>query len=166
MKQSYDVVVVGSGPNGLAAAIVAARCGLSTLVLEAAKTCGGGTRSAELTLPGFLNDVCSAVHPMAAASGFFRRLPLAEFGLAWITPPTAAAHPLDSGEAVLLTNDVAETARLLGADRSHYLHTIGAIARSWPAIESNVLGPLKMPEHPVDFGLFGLLALLPANTFA
>jgi phytoene dehydrogenase-like protein len=166
MKQSYDIVVVGSGPNGLAAAIVAARCGLSTVVLEAGKTCGGGTRSAELTLPGFLNDVCSAVHPMAAASEFFRRLPLAEFGLAWITPPTAAAHPLDSGEAVLLTNDVAETARLLGADRSHYLHTIGAIAKRWPAIESNVLGPLKMPEHPVDFGLFGLLALLPANIFA
>ena len=76
------------------------------LVLEAGETCGGGTRSAELTLPGFLNDVCSAVHPMALASGFFRNLPLARFGLEWITPPTAAAHPLDSGEAVLLTNDV------------------------------------------------------------
>ena len=166
MKQSYDVVVIGSGPNGLAAAIVAARCGLSTIVLEASKTFGGGTRSAELTLPGFVNDVCSAVHPMALASGFFRKLPLGEFGLEWITPPTAAAHPLDSGEAVLLTNDVAETAALLGVDRSRYLHTVGAVARNWAEIENNVLGPLKMPEHPVAFILFGLLALLPANTFA
>jgi phytoene dehydrogenase-like protein len=166
MNRSYDVVVIGSGPNGLAAAIVAARCGLSTVVLEASETCGGGARSAELTMPGFLNDVCSAVHPMALASGFFRSLPLRAFGLEWITPPTAAAHPLDSGEAALLTNDVEETARLLGVDRTRYFRTIGAIARNWPKIETDVLSPLKMPSHPFAFASFALLALLPANIFA
>jgi phytoene dehydrogenase-like protein len=166
MNQSYDVVIIGSGPNGLAAAIVAARCGLSTLVLEASTVAGGGTRSAELTLPGFLNDVCSAVHPMARASTLFRSLPLGDFGLEWITPPTAAAHPLDSGEVGLLTNDFEETARLLGVDRNRYLHTIGAIARKWTKIEGDVLGPFGMPAHPVAFASFGLLALLPANIFA
>src|SRR5262245_49803001 len=97
----YDAVVIGSGPNGLAAAIAIARQRRSVLVLEGQPTLGGGARSAELTLPGFVHDVCSAIHPMAVASPFFRSLPLEEHGLAWIHPPAPLAHPLDDGTAVL-----------------------------------------------------------------
>ena len=166
MDSSYDVVVIGSGPNGLAAAIVAARCGLSTLVLEANESTGGGTRSAELTLPGFLNDVCSSVHPMARASPFLRALPLDRFGLRWITPPAAAAHPMETGEAVLLANDVGDTARMLGADGHRYLRTIGSVTRRWPRIEPDVLGPIGFPSHPLAYAAFGVPALLPAHLFA
>src|SRR5262245_26378388 len=107
-RSGYDAVVVGSGPNGLAAAITLARRGLSVLVLEAEATLGGGTLSAELTLPGFVHDVCSAIHPMALASPFFRTLPLAEHGLTWIHPPAPLAHPLDDGTAVVLERSVEE----------------------------------------------------------
>src|SRR5687768_10049938 len=100
--KAFDAVVVGSGPNGLAAAVTIARARRSVLVLEAASTIGGGARSAELTLPGFVHDVCSAVHPMAVASSFFRSVPLAEHGLSWIHPPVPLAHPLDDGTAAVL----------------------------------------------------------------
>lgn len=166
MSETYDVVVIGAGPNGLSAAIVAASRGLSTLVIEAAPTVGGGTRSAELTLPGFVHDVCSAVHPMAQASPFFKSLPLAAHGLRWITPPVACAHPLESGDAALLTNSAAETARLLGADERAYQSLIGEIARNWRTIESDVLGPIGIPRHPVRFTKFGITALIPASTLA
>lgn len=166
MNGTYDVVVVGSGPNGLSAAIVAARCGLSTVVLESSATAGGGTRSAELTLPGFVHDVCSAVHPMAQASPFFRHLPLAEYGLEWITPPGAAAHPIDEDEAALLVRSVDETAELLGIDRERYCRTIGCLARNWGAIENDVLGPLRFPAHVVPFIAFGAVALSPASVLA
>src|SRR5205814_5229332 len=111
-----DAVVVGSGPNGLSAAIELARAGLRVRVHEAEPTIGGGTRSAELTLPGFLHDVCSAIHPMAAASPFFARLRLGEHGLQWIHPDVALAHPLPDGSAVALVRSVEETAAGLGAD--------------------------------------------------
>jgi phytoene dehydrogenase-like protein len=166
VRSTYDVVVIGSGPNGLAAAIVAASRGFSTVVLEARDTVGGGLRSAELTLPGFVHDVCSSVHPMAVASPFFRELPLAEHGLTWITPPAAAAHPLERGEAVVLYNDAERTADALGVDRKRYLRTVGAIARDWKSIERDILGPLGIPRHPLSFMRFGLAALLPANAFA
>ena len=102
MPDAYDAVIVGSGPNGLAAAITLARAGCSVLVYEANATIGGGARSAELTLPGFLHDVCSAVHPLAAGSPFFKTLPLERFGLEWIQPEIPLAHPLDNGSAACL----------------------------------------------------------------
>src|SRR5438874_10233396 len=101
-RRAYDAVVIGSGPNGLAAAITIARAGRSVVVLEAQPTLGGGARSAELTLPGFIHDTCSAIHPMGLASPFFRSLPLAEHGLEWIHPLAPLAHPLDDGTAVML----------------------------------------------------------------
>src|ERR1700743_3644373 len=112
----YDAVVVGSGPNGLAAAIALQQRGLSVLVLEGKPTIGGGLRSAELTLPGFVHDICSAVHPLAAGSPFFQQLSLAEHGLEYIYPDIAAAHPFDDGTAAILLQSIEETAKLLGDD--------------------------------------------------
>src|SRR3954470_7707027 len=120
MPIEYDAVVVGSGPNGLAAAITLARAGCSILVCEANSTIGGGARSAELTLPGFLHDVCSAVHPLAAGSPFFKTLPLEKHGLIWIQPEIPLAHPLDDGSAAALQRDVDLTAQSLGKDARAY----------------------------------------------
>src|ERR1700721_3124393 len=116
----YDAVVVGSGPNGLAAAITLQQKGLSVLLLGAKNTIGGGMRSAELTLPGFMHDICSAVHPLAAGSPFFTTLPLHEHGLEFIYPPVAAAHPFDDGTAAILAGSVQDTARGLGSDEAAY----------------------------------------------
>src|SRR5436305_6180029 len=115
-KSSYDAIIVGAGPNGLAAAITLARAGRTVLVLEAEPTIGGGTRSAELTLPGFVHDVCSAIHPLGVASTFFRTLPLAAHGVAWIEPPAALAHPFDDGTAALLERSPDAAVLGLGAD--------------------------------------------------
>ncbi|WP_128546313.1 phytoene desaturase family protein [Larkinella soli] len=162
-KSQYDAVVVGSGPNGLAAAITLQRAGLSVLLLEGRETVGGGLRSAQLTLPGFVHDVCSAIHPLAVGSPFFRTLPLEEHGLEYIYPPVDAAHPFDGGGAAVLKRSVEETARALGPDRKAYLNLIGPLVRLWPGIDSDVLGPLTFPKHPVDFVQFGLRALPPAT---
>jgi len=166
VSDTYDVVVVGAGPNGLSAAIVAARCGLSTLIIEANGTVGGGARSGALTLPGFVHDTCSAVHPMAVASPFWRTLPLADHGLEWITPPGACAHPLDDGSACLISNSLDETAARLGPDAAAWRASIGAIARMWPKIEADVLGPIGLPRAPMSYAAFGMRALLPASLFA
>src|SRR3954464_14347152 len=120
-KHDYDAVVVGSGPNGLAAAILLQQNALSVLLLEGKNEIGGGTRSAQLTLPGFTHDVCSAIHPLAAGSPFFKTLPLAAHGLEFIYPSIAAAHPFDNGTAVALYADVAQTAAGLKEDADAYL---------------------------------------------
>ena len=161
-----DAVVVGAGPNGLAAAITLARAGLRVRVYEAAATVGGGTRSAELTLPGFLHDVCSAVHPLGLASPFFRSLPLAELGLEFIQPPLPLAHPLDDGSAVALARSVDETAAGLGGDAAAYRRVAGFLKDEWQKIIAEFLGPLRAPRHPLAMTGFGLLALQSARGLA
>ena len=163
----YDAVVVGSGPNGLAAAIELARAGRSVLVREAADEIGGGLRSGEVTLPGFVHDVCSAIHPMAAASPFFRTVPLQEHGLEWVEPPLPLAHPLDGGEAVVLRRSVEATAEELGGDAGAYARAFQPLVDAWPQLEGALLGPLvRLPRHPVPLARFGLEAIWPATTFA
>ncbi|NEU66715.1 phytoene desaturase family protein [Spirosoma agri] len=158
-KPDYDAVVVGSGPNGLSAAITLRQAGLSVLLLEAKADIGGGLRTAALTLPGFAHDICSAVHPLAAGSPFFQSLPLAEHGLEFIYPPLSAAHPFDDGTAAALRPSVGETARALGVDEQAYLNLLEPLARHWPAMAQDVLGPLRFPKHPLDMAQFGLDAL-------
>jgi len=158
-KRDYDAVVVGSGPNGLAAAILMQQKGLRVLLIEGKDTIGGGLRSANLTLPGFTHDICSAVHPLAAASPFFETLPLEQHSLEFIYPPVAAAHPLDGGSAVTIKLSIEETARLLGADEQNYLDLMQPLVKYWPAIAPDVLGPLCYPKHPFDMARFGMSAL-------
>jgi phytoene dehydrogenase-like protein len=159
-----DAVVVGAGPNGLAAAIVLARAGRSVQVLEAADTVGGGARSAALTLPGFVHDVCSAVHPLLLASPFLRTLPLAEHGLELVQPELPLAHPLDGGDAVVLERSVEATAASIGDDA--YRRLMEAVVRDAEALLPSILGPLRPPRHPVALARFGLLGLAPATVLA
>jgi phytoene dehydrogenase-like protein len=164
MANDYDAVVVGSGPNGLAAAITLARAGVSVLVLEANTNIGGGARSAELTLPGFIHDVCSAVHPLAAGSPFFKTLPLERFGLDWIQPEIPLAHPLDDGSAAALHRDVDLTAHSLGKDARAYRSLMKPLTRDWEKLAPEFLQPmLHLPRHPFALGRFGIRALCPAT---
>lgn len=161
-KTDYDAIIVGAGPNGLSAAIALQQAGLSVLIIEAKETVGGGMRSAELTLPGFMHDICSAVHPLAAGSPFFQTLPLSKYGLKFIYPEIQAAHPFDNGQAVALYKSVEETARLLGADEQNYLNLIGSLVDAWPEIYEDVLAPLKFPSSPLLMAQFGLKAMRSA----
>jgi phytoene dehydrogenase-like protein len=165
-RQSYDAVVIGSGPNGLAAAITMAQAGRSVLVVEGRETIGGGMRSAELTLPGFLHDVCSAVHPMAVGSPFFRTLPLHEHGLEWVEPPGAVAHPFDDGTAVVVERSVQATAGQLGEDAGAYARLMAPLVADWPKIERTVLGSVAFPAHPFAAPRFGLHAVRSASSLA
>src|ERR1044072_1117584 len=131
MPDACEAIIVGSGPNGLAAAITLARAGCSVLVYESNATIGGGARSAELTLPAFLHDVCSAVHPLAAASPFFKTLPLARFGLEWVEPEIPLAHPLDDGSAACLCKDIDVPADQLQEDSRAYRRLMKPLARKW-----------------------------------
>ncbi|HEY1581788.1 MAG TPA: NAD(P)/FAD-dependent oxidoreductase [Chthoniobacterales bacterium] len=165
MATEYDAVVVGSGPNGLAAAITLAREGRSVLVLEANPTIGGGARTKELTLPDFLHDVCSAIHPLGAGSPFFRTLPLARFGLKWIQPEIALAHPLAEGRAAALHRDVDMTAAELADDG--YRRLMRPLVRNWEKLAPELLQPVfHLPRHPLPLARFGAPALLPARMLA
>lgn len=158
-KTDFDAIVVGSGPNGLAAAIALQQSGLSVLLLEAKDKIGGGLRSAELTLPGFTHDICSAIHPMAASSPFFKTLPLADFGLKYIIPPISAAHPFDDGTAAALFGTPEQTGIKLGADCRAYLKPIKPLVKNWNSIAPDLLGPLHFPKNPFKFARFGLNGL-------
>jgi phytoene dehydrogenase-like protein len=163
-KHDYDAVVVGSGPNGLSSAIYLQQHGLSVLILEGKAEIGGGLRTANLTLPGFKHDICSAIHPLAVASPFFQRLPLEQHGLEYIYPEYAAAHPFDNGTAAILKSSISETAALLDADEKAYLKLVQPIVNDWPSIAPDVLGPLRFPKYPLKMARFGLPALSSATT--
>jgi len=158
--------VIGSGPNGLAAAIVLAQAGLNVEVFEAETQPGGAARTLPLTLPGFLHDFGSAVHPMAAGSPFFSTLPLDHYGLTWIHAPAPLAHPLDDGTAVMLERDPTATESALGEDGKAWRSIVQPFAKSWPAFAEEILGPVAhLPRHPILLTHFGLYALMPANLF-
>jgi phytoene dehydrogenase-like protein len=161
-QRSYDAVVIGSGPNGLAAAITIARQQRSVLVIEAETTLGGGARSAELTLPGFVHDLCSAIHPLGVASPFFRSVNLVEHGLEWVHPPAPLAHPLDDGTAAVLERSLEETGRTLGPDADAYRRLMGPLVAGADALFAETLGPLRPPRHPILMARFGLRAVRSA----
>ena len=165
---TYDAVVVGSGPNGLAAAITIARAGRSVLVLEAADKLGGGMRSENLTLPGFIHDVCSAVHPLGASSPLFRRMPLQRFGVEWVHSPAALAHPFDNAPAALLHRSIEDTVvQFAEPDAGRYRRLFAPLAENWDKLMWEVLQPIvHIPRHPLLLARFGLPSLLSADRLA
>jgi len=165
-SRSYDAVVVGAGPNGLAAAVKLAQAGLSVAVFESRAKVGGGVYTAEVTLPGFQHDVFAAVHPLAVASPFLRTLPLAEHGLEWIHSPAPLAHPLDDGTAVLLERSVEATARNLERDARSYQKLLEPLVGHWDDLAADMLRPLGFPRHPLVFSRFGLRAIRSAAGLA
>lgn len=163
MSHKYDAVIIGSGSNGIAAAIRLQQKGLKTAIFEQAATPGGATRTQELTLPGFKHDVGSAILPLGLASPFFRNLPLKDFGLEWIYPEIAYAHPFEDGTAYGCYKDIETTAAQLGEDRQAYLDLFSPLLENWDKIGGELLGPLGIPEHPLEFMKFGLKALPSAQ---
>lgn len=161
-----DVVIVGSGPNGLAAAVRLAQSGARVLMLEARDQIGGGTRTAELTLPGFAHDVCSAVHPMGILSPYFRTLNLEQFGLRWIYPEASVAHPLDDQPAVLLRRSIDATVAELGDDARAYRRLVEPFLGNPHGLLADALAPLGMPKHPLLMARFGLKAIRSASGMA
>src|SRR5579859_4879226 len=162
-----EAAVIGSGPNGLAAAIALARADFQVTVYEAEAVPGGGARTLELTLPGFQNDFGSSVHPMAAGSPFFRQLPLAEHGLEWIHQPVEMAHPLDDGSDVLLLRDLDQHCQMLGQDGAAWRRILGPLARNWWELVEDALQPLSLvPHHPLLLAHLGRWGTMPASLLA
>ncbi|MCY3904362.1 MAG: NAD(P)/FAD-dependent oxidoreductase [Caldilineaceae bacterium] len=160
---SYDAIVVGSGPNGLAAAITFARAGRSVLLIESRDSLGGGTRTAELTLPGFRHDVCAAIHPLAPGSPFLSTLPLERFGVEWVQPDIPVAHPLDDGTAVGLYRSLEQTASSIGMDGRNWVRLFGPLAADWPKLAPVLLGPHPLTVHLGALVRFGLAGVWPAR---
>jgi phytoene dehydrogenase-like protein len=155
--------VIGSGPNGLTAAIMLARGGCQVTVYEGAAQIGGAARSAELTLPGFTHDVCSAVYPMSLSSPAFEQFPLAAHGLEWVHPEAPLAHPLDDGSAAVLERSVAATAAGLGEDGEAWRRLMEPLAQAWPRLRRDVLAPPHFPRHPLLMAKFGMKAIGSAS---
>jgi phytoene dehydrogenase-like protein len=162
----YDAVIIGSGPNGLAAAVALAKAGASVLVLEGRAELGGGMRTAELTLPGYAHDVCSGAHPLGLLSPYLSTLPLGEHGLEWIRPRASVAHPLDDQPAVILSQSLDETARGLGSDGTSYQRLLSPFLDNPHGLLADVLGPLGLPRHPLLMLRFGLSAIRSATGLA
>jgi len=163
-RYDYDAVIIGSGPNGLAAAITLAQAGWKVAVFEAKETIGGGMRTLELTLPGYQHDICSAIHPTALASPFFRALPLEEYGLRWVHPTYPLAHPFDDGTAAVLHRSLDETAEALGRDAAQYKRLFAPLVKRWELIIDTSLRPLTLPpRNPISLAIFGLAAGFPAT---
>lgn len=165
-RERYDVVVVGAGPNGLAAAIALAQRGLATLLVEASDSPGGGARSAELTVPGFLHDVCSSVHPLGVASPFFRSLGLERHGLEWIESPAPLAHVFRDGRAITMERSLEATGAALGRDGPAYVRLLRPFVEHFDELLPMVLGPPGLPPDPVLYARFGLRALPSLSTLA
>ena len=165
MKTDFDALIVGSGPNGLAAAIVLQQAGLSVLLIEGKDKIGGGLCSAELTLPGFIHDVCSAVHPLAADSSVFEKFPLEKYGLEFLYSTFAAAHPFDDGTAVTLEPSIENTSQQF-KDAKAYKHLINPLFKNWQSIRSEFLGPLHISTHLFKAASFAYHAALPASRLA
>lgn len=165
-RHSYDAVVVGAGPNGLSAAVTLAQAGKSVVVFEEADTVGGGARSAELTRPGFIHDVCSAIYPLGIGSPFLSRLPLDEHGLKWTQPSAPLAHPLDDGTAVMLERSIEETSDGLGPDGRAYRRLMGPLVAGWDHLSAQLLGPFRPPRHPFAMARFGLSAIRSGYSIA
>lgn len=166
-KKQYDAAVVGSGPNGLAAAITLARTGRSVILVEGADKIGGGVRSCEMTLPGFVHDPCATIFGMALVSPFIVSLPLDQYGVKWIYSPAALAHPLDNGKVILLERSVKATAASLGRDQDAYERLIAPLAADAGKIFKKILGPYPLPlDHPAAFARFGLNAILSVESLA
>jgi phytoene dehydrogenase-like protein len=165
--ERHDAVIVGAGPNGLAAAATLAEAGRSVLVLERAEEIGGGARTMELTLPGVRHDMCSTAHPMAMLSPYLRTLPLAEHGLEWVVPEVPVAHALSGGRAGVLHRDLDETVEAFGEDGPAYRRVMGRMIADWSRLETTLLGPIpRIPRHPVSMARFGVEAILPATVTA
>lgn len=163
---TYDAIIIGSGSNGIAAAIYLQQRGLKTAIFEGASAPGGSTKTLEITLPGFKHDVGSAILPMAIGSPFFRNLPLGDHGLEWIFPEIPFAHPFPDGKAYACYKEIDHTAGQLGADRKAYSRLFTNLKEKWNRLENDLLGPLGIPEHPVDFLEFGIKALPSAKFFS
>ena len=164
--KKYDAIIVGSGPNGFAAAITLQQQGLSTLIIEGAESIGGGMRTKELTLPGYKHDVCSAIHPMAMASPFMQSIPLSDFGLSFAYAKYEAAHPLLNQEGAVLHRDLETTIAELGKDGVYYRSLIEPVVKNWGNLAKDTMGPLGIPKHPFQLASFGLKAIQPASWIA
>ena len=163
VKSQVDAIVVGSGPNGLVAGIALRRAGKRVCIYEASDQIGGGAQSANLTLPGFLHDICSAVHPLAVSSPVFQQLPLADHGLRFIEPPAALAHPFDDGTALLLERSVTETSSRMAQDGPAYVRLMQPFVENWDKLSRDLLRPLQFPHHPFSLARFGLRAIRSAE---
>ena len=166
MANTYDAVIIGSGSNGLSAAIRLQQQGLHTLIIEHAEAPGGSTKTEERTLPGFKHDVGSSILPLGFASPYLSKLPLTDFGLKWIFPEIPFSHPFEDGSALACYQDIRLTADQLDFDKEAYLKLFKPLVKNWDKLDQDLLGPLGWPQHPIEFIKFGLKALPSASVLA